>query len=654
MLQAFNEGQLEAIHGLEGEWIVISCPGSGKTTVIIERAHQMVLAGKNPRKILIVTFTKEAATEMERRYIDTYGADGITFGTIHAICFRVIGEAYGYRRENIITELAKWKYFHEKLLHKEEQNKLDEMIKSVIADISLIKNSEADYQTYKPERCKKDLFQELYEQYEADKRKHRMIDFDDMLLLCREAFRKYPEILDKWQNMYDYIMIDEYQDTNGVQNDIFCMMAARKRNLFVVGDDDQSIYKFRAADSRIMLDFAKKHPASRQVNLSVNYRSEPQIIEAASKLIAQNQIRFPKQFLGHKTGKGEVHYTQYKNLSEQADAILALVEQYHKLGIPYEEMAILFRNNVQNRVPASRTLRTEIPFYTTEPVRDIHTEFIFTDIMAYYRLAEGIGMRGDMMRIINHPSRYLKQDLFRNFVNFEESAMYECAENIIAKRSRENAIDKIGELSVALQRMRGTSPEEFMAYFAGPLFGYKSWLYEYAEWRERDPQEFLDILNLLQEEASHFKSMSEWFRYAEDYAQIIKEQNQKKEHKGICLSTFHSAKGLEWDVVFLIDANEEITPYKKAVKSGDIEEERRLFYVAVTRARKFLHVSYIGIGKNPTNISRFVSEMQGIKPKLRQPVVVSKSDVGKCQLKKPVTGSKTGTSKAYVKRKFKV
>lgn len=654
MIQAFNEGQLEAIHGLDGEWIVISCPGSGKTTVIIERAHQMVMAGKNPRKILIVTFTKEAASKMERRYIESYGADGITFGTIHAICFRVIGEVYHYKRENIITELAKWKYFHEKLVHKEDQNKLDELIKSVIGDISLIKNSEADYQTYKPERCKKDLFQELYEQYEADKKKYGMIDFDDMLLLCRDVFRNRPEVLLRWQNLYDYIMIDEYQDTNQVQNDIFCMLADRKKNLFVVGDDDQSIYKFRAADSSIMLDFAKKHPNSRRVNLTVNYRSEPEIIEAASKLIAQNQVRFQKEFVGNRTGKGTVTYTQYRNLSEQADGILALVEQYHNQGIAYEEMAVLFRNNTQNRVPASRTLRAEIPFYTTEPIRDIHTEFIFGDIVSYYRLAEGIGMRGDMMRIINHPSRYLKQDIFRNFINFEESAMYECAENIVAKRSRENAIDKIGELSVALQRFRGASPEEFMAYFAGPVFGYQNWLYEYAEWRERDPQEFLDILNLLQEEASHFKTMEAWFQYAQDYAQTIREQNQKKEHKGICLSTFHSAKGLEWDVVFIIDANEEITPYKKAIKTGDIEEERRLFYVAVTRARRILHVSYIGIGKNPANVSRFVSEMQGKKPVLKKPVVVSKKNVGEKALVKPSVNRKSSTAhKAYVKKKIR-
>lgn len=652
MLQTFNEGQKQAIYGHEGEWMVISCPGSGKTTVIIERAHQMVIAGKNPRKILIVTFTKEAATEMERRYIAAYGADGITFGTIHAICFRVLTEVYGYRRENIITELSKWKYFYEKLQHKEEPNKLDELIKSVIADISLIKNSEENYQTYQPEHCKKDVFQELYEQYEADKRKHHMIDFDDMLLLCREAFQKYPDTLTRWQDMYDYIMIDEYQDTNSVQNDIFCMLAAKKKNLFVVGDDDQSIYKFRAADAGIMLNFAKQHPLCKRVNLSVNYRSEPQIIEAASKLISQNQVRFQKQFLGYKRGKGEIYYTQYKNLSEQADGILEFVRKYHAQGIAYEDMAILFRNNAQNRVPASRTLRTEIPFYTTEPIRDMHTEFIFADIMSYYRLAEGIGMRGDMMRVINHPSRYLKQELFRNFVNFEESAMYECAERIVARRSRENAIDKIGELSVALQRFRGASPEEFMAYFAGPVFGYKNWLYEYAEWRERDPQEFLDILNQLQEEAAQFQTMGEWFAYAQDYAQIIREQNQKKEHQGICLSTFHSAKGLEWEVVFIIDANEEITPYKKAVKSGDIEEERRLFYVAVTRARKFLHISYVGIGKNPAHISRFVSEMQGISPVIKQTAVLSKKDVGMHKLKEPKMQKRTG-QKAYVKKKIK-
>lgn len=652
MKNKFNAGQEQAIHGIDGEWIVISCPGSGKTTVIIERAHYMVTQGINPEKILIVTFTKEAALEMERRYIEAFGRDGISFGTTHSICYRVLAEANGYGRANILTELDKWKYFRDKLLHKEDQNKLDETIRSVMSDISIIKNSQADVRSYKPERVKKDLFQELYEAYERDKKKSQKIDFDDMLLLCRDALRDRPDILRKWQRMFTHIMIDEFQDTNGVQYDIFCMLTKVSKNLFVVGDDDQSIYKFRAADAGIMLDFAKHHPGCNVVNMSVNYRSEPEIIEVASRLIGNNRIRFRKQFEGVKKGQGVVKYEQYRNLSEQADEIVKRIEAYHQQGIAYEDMAVLFRNNAQNRVPASRTVKTEVPFYTTEPVRDIHVEFIFGDIQAYYRLAEGIGMRGDLMRILNHPSRYMKQELFRDFISFEESAMYEKAENITEARARHNAMDRIGELSAALDSLRGASPEHFMEYFAGNQFGYKNWLYEYAEWRERDPQEFLDILNILKEEAANFKTMGEWFRYVEEYAELLQDKNREKTREGVCFSTFHSAKGLEWEVVFLIDANEEITPYKKSVKTGDIEEERRLFYVAVTRAKSHLHVSWTGIGRNCPTISRFVYEMQGVK-KVSVMSAQSNPEVGKHGLRKPSVGESSGRQKkAFSKIKF--
>ena len=613
MKNGFNPGQEEAIHGINGEWIVISCPGSGKTTVIIERAHFMVTQGINPRKILIVTFTKEAALEMERRYIEQFGKDGIAFGTIHSICYRVLTEANGYGRENILTELDKWKYFREKLLRKEDQNRLDETIRSVMSDISMIKNSQLDVRSYKPERVKKDLFVELYEAYEQDKHRSNKIDFDDMLILCRDILKERPDILQRWQQMFEYIMIDEFQDTNGVQYEIFCMLTKQTKNLFVVGDDDQSIYKFRAADAGIMLDFAKHHPGSHVVNMSVNYRSEPEIIEAASRLIGNNRIRFRKQFEGAKNGQGVVKYEQYRNLSEQADEIVKRIETYHEQGIAYGDMAVLFRNNAQNRVPASRTLKTEVPFYTTEPVRDIHTEFIFGDIQSYYRLAEGSGIRGDFMRVLNHPSRYLKQEYFRDFIAFEESALYEKVESMTDARTRHNAMDRMEQMSASMTALRGASPEDFMEYFTSNQFGYRNWLYEYAEWRERDPQEFLDILNILKEEASNFRTMGEWFRYVDEYAELLQDKNREKEREGVCFSTFHSAKGLEWEVVFIIDANEEITPFKKAVKTGDIEEERRLFYVAVTRAKSHLHVSWTGIGRNCPTISRFVYEMQGVQ-----------------------------------------
>lgn len=598
-----NEKQKQMVAAKEGPVLVVACPGSGKTTTMIERAKALVDYGVNPAKLLVITFTKQAATHMQQKYEKAYGKEGITFGTIHSICYRMLQSVAGYTKKDILLESEKWAFLAGQLHGKVAAAEMEETISGIMREISFVKNKCIPPEAYEPDSTDKRTFCILFHAYEDFRKSAGKIDFDDMLILARDILFNNGMVLDEYRKKYSYIMIDEFQDTNRVQADIFYLLAGENGNILVVGDDDQNVYGFRAAESAIMLDFPKKFPNCKIIYLDTNYRSEPEIIEIASKLIACNKKRFEKDFKGEKKGKGHIKITCFPDVVKQRDSVVEQLKKLHETGVPYEEMSVLYRTNKQNLMYVQALMKEEIPFYTTEAVKDHHMEFPFQDFMAYYRLAVGNPWKGDLQRILNRPSRYLKGDAFKNCI-YNIDQMIECANRC---SNPDAAKDRIYSMVDDIENLATMNPTQFVGYLYN-VMDYRAGALSYAAYCGKDESEVNELLDSLIDEAKQFNTMREWADYAKTYNKKLQEKRKNKE--GICLSTYHSAKGLEWDYVFLIDCNEDMTPFKKAESPEEIEEERRLFYVAVTRARKGVRFTWVSDnGPKKMFPSRFLTEM---------------------------------------------
>ena len=317
MKSSFNKPQSEAITHGKGPALILAGPGSGKTLVITQRVKNLIEKQHiRPSNILVITFTKAAATQMKERFTILMGEGRypVTFGTFHAVFFSVLKNAYHYTAQNIIREEKKYQILYD-IIHRMELEYEDEQefMSGVLAEISLVKNEGIDLAHYYAKNCAADIFRKIYQQYEAGKQRAGLIDFDDMLVYTYELFRERKDILVLWQKQYPYILIDEFQDINKLQFEIVKMMALPHNNLFVVGDDDQSIYRFRGSKPELMLGFTKSYPDAEKILLDTNYRSDREIIKAAGNLIAHNSERFSKKIMAQSAQPGEVEFAIYKN-----------------------------------------------------------------------------------------------------------------------------------------------------------------------------------------------------------------------------------------------------------------------------------------------------------------------------------------------------
>ena len=602
-----NEKQMEAVNNIHGQQLIVACPGSGKTTVLVERAKKMLDSGIPADKILTITFTKEAALQMKKRFENKYGVTGIFFGTIHSICYRVIMKAYGIQQDNLLKESEQWDFFRIFFQKRVQTDDLNGYIKGFLADLSLLRNSNTTMAGFLPKNVEKSVLKDAVREYDSHKEQLKKIDFDDMLILCKQVFEEMPEELAYWKDKFSYIMIDEFQDTNSVQADIFYMLAGMDGNICVVGDDDQSIYRFRAADAKIMFGFQEKYPNAKTVFLSTNYRSQPQIVACAGRLIQNNRFRFKKEFKAEKSGKGSVAEHPLKTSEEQELAVMKRLSDLKAVGCSYNEMAVLYRTNKENQLLIGKLLELEVPFYTTESPQDYHNDFIFMDIMTYWRMAVGKEKKGDLQRILNRPTRYLKTEAFRN-CPLDKRRLYTICRNL---PNAYNAQGKIDDMFIDLENLEKiVEPEKFVSYMFN-VMGYKETIESYAKFCMRDITEIRNMRDIIVSEAKKFETMKEWLDYADYYAAELERIRKDKRKEGICLSTFHSSKGLEWDNVLIINAANGNCPSKKAETDEDYEEERRLFYVALTRARNACDLYYIDSGAG-NGASQYISEM-GLK-----------------------------------------
>ena len=624
----FNREQEEAITHKGGPLMVLAGPGSGKTLVITYRVKWLIEnAGVYPSNILVITFTRAAAEEMKKRFFMFDGMENapVTFGTFHSIFFMILRYAYRYTAANIIREDVKRRYIKEMTENMElEIEDENEFLSGIINEISYVKGEMMSLSYYHSNNCSDELFAQIYEGYEKRLREEKLIDFDDMLVFCYELLREREDIRTLWQNKFQHILIDEFQDINKVQYEIIRMLAGKGDHLFIVGDDDQSIYRFRGARPEIMLGFEKDYPEAKKVILNTNYRCSEEIVESAEHLISHNTKRFPKNMQAARGSKVPITFRNLKDAGEECTDILKGIRFYYKKGIPLEDMAVIFRTNTQPRLLVGRLMEYNIPFQMRDVIPNIFDHWIARNILTYIKLAMGNRDRKLFLQIMNRPKRYIS----RSMITEPQVDLKKLKQQTFGKKWLYEKIDK---LEMDLYLLRKMEPYAAIQYIRNGI-GYEDYMNEYAQFRRMNPDDLEEVLNQIQESAKEYHSFEEWFTYIESYGEELRKQMEagRQQKSGVTLTTMHSSKGLEYEVVFVMDINEGVTPHKKAVKEADLEEERRLFYVAVTRAKTYLFLySVKELYQKDAQISRYIGELRYDKKEFQKGKRVIHKNIGK-------------------------
>lgn len=604
-----NLAQEAVINNVYGQTIVIACPGSGKTTTLLRRIHHMVEdEGINPSEILMITFTKAAAKEMGQRYSEKFGGNpGITFCTIHSLCFALLRKFKLYTYDNILSDADE--IIFDIIKNYKNINDKSRFVSDILMDISVFKNNREDTGSFEPQCCdNKELFYSVFSKYEKIKKDQEKIDFDDILLETYEMLKESKDILDWIKDKYGYIHVDEYQDTNFLQRDIIYLIAGPNGNLTVVGDDDQSIYAFRGAKPEVMLNFKKDYPDAKDIYMSTNYRSDKKIIDAAATLVEKNIARYPKDIIAASSNEGETMYLQFNNKKME---MLCLGKKINKLiatGISPDDIAVLYRTNSQAGSVADILLDCNIPFQCNEGIESKYKHWIFKDIISYMKMAKGEGSQSDFIRTITHPNRYFG-DLNINKIEFNKQSFFNALYNPNNEEWKNKKLQKnLNTYFNLLDYLSVLSPLKFLdvLYTTG---GYEQYLYDYVEYRNLNENEIIGIWESYKNdlERKNIETFDEWIKYANTYNLLI--EQKKNDISGVCLSTMHKSKGLEWNYVFIIDCIDGICPFSKAKSIEDVEEERRLFYVAMTRAKNKLFLySYKNAGNKSVDESPFIME----------------------------------------------
>ena len=587
-MQVSNAQHQAITHGA-GPAIVLAGPGSGKTLVITQRVRYLIEAYHvRPQEILVITFTKAAAQEMQSRFQALSRQRGVTFGTFHAVFFHILKYAYHYSAANILTEEKKYQILQRLLsesgLHFEDEK---ETLSEIASEISVVKNEQIPLEHYYSKSCPEEVFRGFYRKYEEVHRREGLLDFDDMMTMTYELLTQRADILAAWQRHYRYILVDEFQDINLLQYAILRLLADPERNLFIVGDDDQSIYRFRGAKPEIMLNFPKDYPDAKQIVLDRNFRSVASVIRAAQLVIRENTKRFAKRAVHVRKGQGQIDIREFSGQEHESLYLIKKVQESLAGGMPPNEIAVLYRTNQGARPYAERLMEFNIPFEMRDALPNIYEHWIAKDLFAYLHLARERLDRAEFLQVMNRPKRYIARDAIdAKVISLETLRTY--------YEDKDWMLDRIDRLELDLRMLKDMAPYAAVNYIRYGM-NYEEYLQEYAKARRMKPEELTDILDEIQDGCRPFKTVEAWYEHLTAYKERLLEQRGKKERDpdAITLATLHSAKGLEFQEVFLVDVNEGTIPHRKASMEAELEEERRLFYVGMTRAKDRLHLFYV-------------------------------------------------------------
>lgn len=595
---SFTKAQSRAITHKDGPMIVLAGPGSGKTTVITERTKYLIQNyGINPMEILVITFTKAAAQEMRQRFLRLMEQEQtqVTFGTFHAIFFGILKHAYHFTGENILREDQKHQYLKDIVgrMNLDIEDEAD-FIGGIISEISLVKNDQIPLEHYYSTTCSENAFRDIYQKYQQRLERENRLDFDDMLVYTYQLLKERPDILLGWQNRYRYILVDEFQDINTIQYEIVKMLAAPENNIFIVGDDDQSIYRFRGAKPEIMLNFPKEFKDTKTILLDQNFRCTGNIVKAAELVIRHNQMRFQKSMKEVKESGDKIELHTFANQPQECAHIIKKVQEYIKQDYQYSDIAILFRTNTDARLLAEKFMEYNIPFKMRDSMPNIYDHWIAKNVISYIHLALGSRERREFLQVMNRPNRYIGRECVDEAqVSLENLKKYYDDKHWV--------VERIEQLEYQLNILKRMNPYAAINFIRHGI-GYEAYLNEYADFRKIKAEDLYEVLNEMQEGAKDFKTFEAWFAHIEEYTKALNDQakEQNRVSNAVTFTTLHSSKGLEFANVFIIDINEGIIPHRKAILDADMQEERRMFYVGMTRAKEHLHMYSIRerYGKN--------------------------------------------------------
>ena len=600
---AFTKEQEKAISSQARAVLVVAGPGSGKTTVLTERLVYLLKNAADSGSCLLLSFTRASSKEMSLRFRKR-GLSGVSphFSTIHALCLSLLKEGRGVGKENLVNlyEKMDWisRYFLEQGIAREE---VEELLPNYCNQISYFKSITEEERLAFLREEKNENFLPLFQYYEMMRKKRSKLDFEDLLIEVLLELQKNTDLAELWKRRYTHILVDEFQDLSLIQYAILKGLAERGASLFVVGDEDQSIYGFRGASPDILFRFEKDFPFCEKIFLQDNFRSKEEIVELSSRLIGKNKERFRKNLLGRQGRGGRAKYYIVESTAEEGRLIAEHVETCLKEGCRPEEIAILFRS--KNQIPAllPEFLERNIPVVVYEEVNNVFQHFIGKDILAYLRLGMNPENGSDLIQILSKPYRGLR----REKILHENAGLKDLLDSV--KTGREHR--GVAALEMQLRTLSKLSPKEAVLFIRKEI-GYEKYLEDFAKKKNRDFTEWWDSLEEITSMSENYPDLESFFRFITEFNRKALEKRRSEEGKGVRFMTYHSAKGLEFDEVFLPDCIEGVIPDGRAKKQGELEEERRSFYVALTRARKGIHIYVTKTRYSKKTVpSRFIPEL---------------------------------------------
>ena len=526
-----------------------------------------------------MTFTRAAAAQMKERYLkeSKRSSTPVTFGTLHGVFFAILREAKQTKEKRLIAGKEKQRLLQDILKSLgQEISGLDEQARLLEQEISRIKHMPELLDTFVSGTLAPKDFRQAYLAYQAALFHSQSMDFDDLATETLRLFTDCPGVRERWQQRFSHILVDEFQDIDRQQYALLKLLAKPQDNLFMVGDDDQSIYGFRGADPALMQQVTADFPALKTVVLDTNYRCERQIIACADRLIRHNRVRFAKKVHPAKLQEGQVVCLTAENRCSAWQKIAEDIAGEAKKGRPLSQMAVLTRTGKGQEGLQMTLQRKGIACCSQKESKSPALSFIWKDLLAYLQLGDGDKRRSTCLRILNRPERYIPRDALRgHLLDWEESI--EGADTFVAGR--------LCRLRQEIGGMKGLVPAAALYYIRRHM-GYEAWLKALAVRQGKDPDVYLAMLELLQQLAAGKSSLSQYIAAVEAYAWPVSPE-------GVQLMTLHGAKGLEYDVVYIPDINDGNIPWREAREEAQIEEERRLLYVGMTRAREKLVLSCV-------------------------------------------------------------
>ncbi|MGT2770117.1 DNA helicase PcrA [Streptococcus intermedius] len=635
LLTGMNDRQAEAVQTTDGPLLIMAGAGSGKTRVLTHRIAYLIDEKLvNPWNILAITFTNKAAREMKERAFSLNPAtEDCLIATFHSMCVRILrreADHIGYNRNFTIVDPGEQRTLMKRILKNLNLDPKKWNERAILGTISNAKNDLIDEVAY--ENMAGDMYTEIvakcYTAYQKELRQSEAMDFDDLIMLTLRLFDQNPDVLTYYQQRYQYVHVDEYQDTNHAQYQLVKLLASRFKNICVVGDADQSIYGWRGADMQNILDFEKDYPEAKVVLLEENYRSTKTILQAANEVIRNNRNRRPKNLWTQNEDGEEIVYYRANDEQDEALFVARTIDQLTREGYSHKDFAVLYRTNAQSRTVEEALLKANIP-YTMVGGTKFYSRKEIRDVISYLNLIANPSDNISYERVVNEPKRGVGPgtvEKIRNFAASQNVSLLEASSQIMLSLVKGKAAQSVFDFANLILNLRERLDELTVTELVEIVLEKTAYTEQLvaqgtleSQARIENIEEFLSVTKNFDEHSENDTEetgLDKLSRFLNDLALVADTDDAgTQESSEVTLMTLHAAKGLEFPVVFIIGMEENVFPLSRATEEEDeLEEERRLAYVGITRAEKVLFLtnanSRLLYGKtNYNRPTRFLNEI---------------------------------------------